>query len=392
MEKLTKLFNKQEKLIIGLMSGTSVDGIDAVLIRVQGNGRNTKLEEIEFETYPFPAGFKEYVLKNSIADTANLEDICRLNMLYPQLYAEAIFKLCEKAKVKISDIDLIGTHGQTIHHLPKPFEMFNHTVKSTLQIGDPSALAKLTGVVTVGDFRTADMAVGGEGAPLVPYFDFIMFSSDEMNRGLLNIGGIGNITILPKSCTVKNVFAFDTGPGNMIIDGLTKKYFNKPYDLDGLIGQSGKLNEKLFAFLKSHQYYQRKPPKSTGREIFGEKYISEILSIENNISPEDLIRTVTELTAWSIYENYKLYVLDETKIDELLVSGGGAHNKFLMFLLQKYFENVKVRKIEDYGYSSDSKEAVCFAILANETVSGNPANVPRTTGAKEPVILGKICV
>jgi anhydro-N-acetylmuramic acid kinase len=392
MEKLIKLFSKKEKLVIGLMSGTSVDGIDVVLIKVTGNGTDTKFDQLEFETYPFPAGFKEFVLKNSIADTSNVEDICRLNMLYPQLYAEAIFKLCDKAKIKISDIDLIGTHGQTIHHLPKLHSMFGYNVKATLQIGCPSALAKLTGVVTVGDFRNADMAMGGEGAPLVPYFDYIIFGSKTMNRGLLNIGGIGNITILPKICTVKDVFAFDTGPGNMIIDGFMKKYYNRGFDEDGKIASTGKLNERLFNFMKGHLFFAKKPPKSTGREVFGEKYIEEILIIDSKITNEDLIRTVTELTAWSIYENYKLYVQKETVIEELLVSGGGAHNKFMMSLLQKYFEGVKVMKIEEYGFSSDAKEAICFAILANETVSGNPANVPRTTGAKESVILGKICV
>jgi anhydro-N-acetylmuramic acid kinase len=392
MEKLLKLFSKNEKLVIGLMSGTSVDGIDVVLIKVTGNGTDTRFEQIEFETYPFPAGFKEFVLKNSIADTSNVEDICRLNMIYPKLYADAIFKLCEKAKIKVSDVDLIGTHGQTIHHLPKPYEMFGYTVQSTLQIGCPSVLAKLTGIVTVGDFRTADMAMGGQGAPLVPYFDYIIFSSKEMNRGLLNIGGIGNMTTLPKKCTVKDVFAFDTGPGNMIIDGLMKKYYNKGYDEDGQIASSGNLNERLFNFMKGHLFFAKKPPKSTGREIFGEKYIEEILLIDHKITREDLIRTATELTAWSIYENYRLYVQNETQIEELLVSGGGAHNKYMMTLLQKYFTGVKVMKIEEYGYSSDAKEAICFAILANETISGNPSNVPRTTGAIEPVILGKICV
>lgn len=390
MKKLEELSKKQTKLIIGLMSGTSVDGIDVVLLKVTGSGTNTKFEQLEFETYPFPEGLKEFVLKNSLKDTSNVEDICRLNMLYPQLYAEAIFKLCEKAKIKISDVDLIGNHGQTIHHLPKPHQMFGYTVTSTLQISDTSALAKLTGVVTVGNFRNADMAFGGQGAPLVPYFDYIIFSSKEKNRGLLNIGGISNMTVLPKNCTVKDVLAFDCGPGNMIIDGLMKKFYSKSYDKDGEIAQSGKLNEKLFSFLKEHEYYQVSPPKSTGREIFGEKYIEQILNVAGNIPKEDIIRCVTEITAYAIHYNYEKYMKSETEIEELLASGGGAHNKYMMQLLQKYFGSAKVMKIEEYGFSSDAKEAICFAILANETISGNPANVPRTTGAKEPVILGTI--
>lgn len=392
MKKLENLFAKETKLIIGLMSGTSVDGIDVVLLRVTGNGKNTKFEQLEFETYPFPNGMKEFVLRNSIKDTSNVEDICRLNMLYPQLYAEAIFKLCKKAKVDISEIDLIGNHGQTIHHLPKPYEMFGHTVTSTLQISNNSALAKLTGVVTVGNFRNADMIMGGQGAPLVPYFDYIIFSSPDKSRGLLNIGGISNMTVLPRNCTVKDVLAFDCGPGNMIIDGLMKKFYGLSYDKDGEVAAKGKLNDKLFEFLKSHEYYAIKPPKSTGREIFGEKYIEKILEISADLSKEDIIRTVTEITAYAIYFNYEKYMKAETEIEELLVSGGGAHNKFIMSLLQHYFGSAKVMKIEEYGYSSDAKEAICFAILANETISGNPANVPRTTGAKEPVILGEICV
>jgi anhydro-N-acetylmuramic acid kinase len=390
MKRLEELSKKQTKLVIGLMSGTSVDGIDVVLLKVTGNGTNTKFEQLEFETYPFPEGLKEFVLKNSLRDTSNVEDICRLNMLYPQLYAEAIFKLCEKAKIKIADVDLIGNHGQTIHHLPKPHEMFGHKVTSTLQISDTSALAKLTGVITVGNFRNADMALGGQGAPLVPYFDYIIFSSEEKNRGLLNIGGISNMTLLPKKCTVKDVLAFDCGPGNMIIDGLMKKFYGKSYDKDGEIAQSGKLNDKLFTFLKGHEYYNILPPKSTGREIFGEKYIEQILNIAGNIPKEDIIRTATEITSYAIYYNYEKFMKSETEIEELLVSGGGAHNKYMMQLLQKYFGSAKVMKIEEYGYSSDAKEAICFAILANETISGNPANVPRTTGAKEPAILGTI--
>ena len=392
MRRLEELFKKDTKLVIGLMSGTSVDGIDVVLIRVTGNGTDTKFEQLAFETYPFPEGMKELVLKNSIKDTSNVEDICRLNMLYPQLYAEAIFKLCEKAKIDISEVDLIGNHGQTIHHLPKTYEMFGHSVRSTLQISDTSALAKLTGVVTVGNFRNADMAFDGQGAPLVPYFDYIIFSSKEKSRGLLNIGGISNMTVLPKNCTVKDVLAFDTGPGNMIIDGLMKKFYNRAYDQDGEIAEIGELNEKLFEFMKSHEYYFIKPPKSTGREVFGEKYIEKILELSGDISKEDIIRTVTEITAYAVYFNYDKYMRSETEIEELLVSGGGAHNKFMVTLLQKYFGKAKVMKIEEYGYSSDAKEAICFAILANETISGNSANVPRTTGAKKPAILGCICV
>ena len=394
MNRLIKLQNKKKKLVIGLMSGTSVDGIDSALVEITGNGINTKFKELFFSTYPYPKGLKELILKNSLKETSNVEDICRLNFLIGKLFAKAAIKLCKDYGISINQIDLIGSHGQTIHHLPEEKKLFGEKIKSTLQIGDPSVISKLTGVVTVGDFRTGDMALGGQGAPLVPYFDFLTFRSKKVNRALLNIGGIANITLLKKKATIDDVIAFDTGPGNILIDLLAKKYFNKKFDKDGKIASSGKLNESLLQkIIELDEYINKKPPKSTGRERYNEEFLNNALRKFQNLSPRDIITTFTEYTAYAVYHNYQKFLKKICEISELLVSGGGSNNLFIMKSLQKYFgEKVKVVKVETDKMSVDSKEAVCFAIFANETISGNPINIPSVTGASSKTILGKICL
>jgi anhydro-N-acetylmuramic acid kinase len=394
MNRLIKLQNKKKKLVIGLMSGTSVDGIDSALVEITGNGINTKFKELFFSTYPYPKGLKELILKNSLKETSNVEDICRLNFLIGKLFAKAAIKLCKDYGISINQIDLIGSHGQTIHHLPEEKKLFGEKIKSTLQIGDPSVISKLTGVVTVGDFRTGDMALGGQGAPLVPYFDFLTFRSKKVNRALLNIGGIANITLLKKKATIDDVIAFDTGPGNILIDLLAKKYFNKKFDKDGKIASSGKLNESLLQkIMELDEYINKKPPKSTGRERYNEEFLNNALRKFQNLSPRDIITTFTEYTAYAVFHNYQKFLKKICEISELLVSGGGSNNLFIMKSLQKYFgEKVKVVKVETDKMSVDSKEAVCFAIFANETISGNPINIPSVTGASSKTILGKICL
>lgn len=394
MSRLIKLQNKKKKLVIGLMSGTSVDGIDAALVEIKGNGINTKFKELFFKTYPYPKGLKELILKNSLKESSNVEDICRLNFLIGKLFAKAAIKLCNDYGISINEIDLIGSHGQTIHHLPEEKKLFGEKIKSTLQIGDPSVIAKLTGVVTVGDFRVGDMALGGQGAPLVPYFDFLTFRSQKVNRALLNIGGISNITLLKKGANIDDVIAFDTGPGNILIDLLTKKFFNKKFDKDGKIALSGNFNEKLFKrIIEIDDFINKKPPKSTGRERYNEKFLNKALERFNNLPSRDVITTFTEYTAYSVFFNYQKFLRRICEISELLVSGGGSNNPYLMKYLQKYFgAKVRVKKVENDKMSVDSKEAVCFAIFANETISENPINIPSVTGAKSKTILGKICL
>jgi anhydro-N-acetylmuramic acid kinase len=292
------------------------------------------------------------------------------------------------------DIDLIGSHGQTIHHVPEKVNSFERQISSTLQIGDPSVLAKLTGITTVGNFRTADMALNGQGAPLVPYFDYLLFHSNELNRGLLNIGGISNITLLKKGCTQEDVLAFDTGPGNMMIDSLMQKFFDRPYDKNGRITASGSVNEELLnALIVNDQFIEKNPPKSTGREYYGESFYLNLLEEFKNVDKEDWIATVTEFTAYAVYRSYEKFIREEAELDELLISGGGANNKELTKKIHKRFgSKVDVKVIDEIGISGDAKEAICFAVLANETISGNTANIPRTTGADKATILGQICL
>lgn len=385
---------KKIKFVIGLMSGTSVDGVDVVLIEINGSGVKTRLNQLGFITYPFPKNLREMILRNAETNGGNVTDICKLNFLIARVYVNAIKSLCRKIKFPLNKIDLIGSHGQTVHHLPKKEKMFGYGTSSTLQIGDPSVIAKLTGVLTIGDFRVGDVALGGEGAPLVPYFDYIIFHSKKVNRALLNIGGISNFTILNKKSKVDEILAFDTGPGNMLIDYLTKRYFDKDYDKDGRFARKGKLNSNLFEFLKKNDnFIERKPPKSTGREYYGKDFLNKIADKFIMLPNEDVIRTAAMFTAYAVYKNYQKFIAKKTKIDELIVSGGGARNPVIMEYLKKYFgRTIEVKNIESLGISSDAKEAICFAVLANETISGNAANIPCVTGASRKTILGKICL
>lgn len=391
---IERLSEKKNKFVIGLMSGTSVDGVDVVLIQIQGNGIKTKIEQLGFITYPFPKEIKKLILRNAEFKGGNVTEICKLNFLIARIYVSAIKSLCRKIDFPLNKIDLIGSHGQTIHHLPHKEKLFGYDTSSTLQIGDPSVIAKLTGILTVGDFRVGDIALGGEGAPLIPYFDYIIFNSNKRNRALLNIGGISNITVLKKNGKVDDVVAFDTGPGNMLIDYLSKQFFDRDYDKDGKIAKRGKFNFEVFKFLKMNDnFVESKPPKSTGREYYGHKFLTSLIKKFKIIPHEDMIRTVTRFTAYCTYRNYVKFILNDTKIDELFLSGGGARNLQLVKDLKDYFgKSVKVANIETLGISSDAKEAICFAVLANETISGNETNIPRVTGASRKTILGKICL
>jgi len=394
MQKLVDLSKKDTKYVIGLMSGTSLDGIDVALVKIDNNWVDTKINLIGFLEHPFPAGLRETILKNSLKETSNVEDICRLNFLIPKIYVEAIETLCSQINFEIEKIDLVGSHGQTIQHLPKEVNYFERMIASTLQIGDPSVIAKLLGVTTVGDFRTGDVALGGQGAPLVPYFDFLLFHSTEKNRALLNIGGISNITVLNKSGSQKDVLAFDTGPGNMMIDLLMQKFFDKKFDVNGDVARSGKLNDDLLtALITKDNFIESVPPKSTGREYYGIEFLDNLFTEFNDVTPENWLHTITKFTAYAIFRNYEKFIQAETELDEIIISGGGAKNLFLYECLSDYFgKNTEVEVIDKIGISSDAKEAICFAVLANETISSNPSNIPRTTGASKPTILGKICL
>jgi anhydro-N-acetylmuramic acid kinase len=393
MQNLINIYKKPTRICAGLMSGTSVDGIDAAIAEITASGGGVQIKQLAYIERPFPAGYKELVLKNSLRDTSNVEDICRLNFLIAYLYADAVKEACASIKLPLNEIDLIGSHGQTIHHLPAKTDMLGYAVGSTLQIGDPSVLAKLTGIITVGDFRPGDIALGGQGAPLVPYFDYKICSSKEKNRALLNIGGISNISAIKKNSGPDELIAFDTGPGNMMIDILMKRFYDKEYDKNGETALSGKINGQLLhAIYDNDDYINSPPPKSTGREHYNDAFIDGILNNFHSLPHQDIIATFADYTAFAVHANYARYIEPLFQLDEIYVSGGGARNKFIMQSLQKYFAGASVKNFEKLGISSDAKEAICFAFLANETINGNTNNLIKATGASRPAILGKICL
>ncbi|HCA79802.1 MAG TPA: anhydro-N-acetylmuramic acid kinase [Bacteroidetes bacterium] len=392
MSKLSTLQKKRSKLVVGMISGTSADGIDAALVRIDGSGTSTRIVQIAFDSYQYPPELRALILDNSLPGTGSVDLLCELNVLVAHFFADAVKKIARKGRVALADIDFIGSHGQTVHHLPIPKKWFGKVIRSDLQIGDPSTIAKLTGILTVGDFRMGDMAVGGQGAPLVPYFDYVMLRSKTKNRIVLNLGGIANFTALPKRSVSTNVVAFDTGPSNMVIDALMMKFYGRKYDAGGEVAQRGKVIPELLADLMTTPYFAMRPPKSTGRELFGAMVLPRILAYEGKASTEDLVATVTRWTPVSVFDQYKRFIAKRMKAEEVIVSGGGAHNEAVMDALKEYFKPAPVKRIESLGFSADAKEAICFAILANETISERPSNVPSVTGAKRPVVLGKICL
>ncbi len=394
IENLIRLKGKKGRTVIGLMSGTSCDGIDACLVKITGNGLSTKVDIIGFETYPYENEIRELILETSCKETGTVEKICQLNFTLGKLFADAASQIARKMSVPLSEIDVVGSHGQTIYHVSSLKEKEDNEVRSTLQIGEPSVIAQETGVTTVADFRTRDIAAGGEGAPLVPYADFILFGRDGVGRAIQNIGGISNVTFLPAGCDINEIIAFDNGPGNMIIDRfaeiITEGKFK--YDKNGELASKGKLNKELLERLCAHPYLSKHPPKSTGREDFGVQFSDELYKElkRDNIDVHDAITTITAFTAKAISDSYRRFIQPCYKIDEMIISGGGVSNPLLFQFLKDYLIDIKISTVDDFGIPSCAKEALAFAILANETVSGNPCNVPSSTGAKESVVLGKI--
>jgi anhydro-N-acetylmuramic acid kinase len=392
MDTLERLARKPKLLVVGLMSGTSADGMDAALVEISGGADAPRIRELAYKSYPYPRGYKQYLLAQSHPDSARLDEIARLNVLVAEFAADAVAKIARQGRRSLGTIDLVGSHGQTIQHLPKEVRRFGKTIRATLQVGDPSVIAKRTGIVTVGNFRTADIAAGGSGAPLVPLFDYLTLRSKKLSRGVLNIGGIANITVLPKGSGIGQVRAFDTGPGNMVIDALMERFYRRPYDRHGAVASRGRILPGVMRALLNHPYFSLRPPKSTGREAFGEEFIRTVLLAAGRAPKEDLIATVTEFTALSVYQQYLAFAHRTTPIDELLVSGGGVHNPTLMEALAAYFGRIPVRPNESAGVSPDAKEAVCFALLARETIAGRPGNVPGATGARRQTVLGEIAL
>jgi anhydro-N-acetylmuramic acid kinase len=375
--------------VIGLMSGTSADGIDAALVDVSGEADDLKWEVLAFVEMPYPESVRQSILALCEADTGRVDAICAMNFALGEWFADAALAVCQKAGFSPSDVDAIGSHGQTIHHLPNVMMVADKPVRSTLQIGDPAVIAERTGMTIVSNFRARDMAVGGQGAPLVPLVDYKLFRSKDVGRVLLNIGGIANITVLPKACALDDVFAFDTGPGNMVMDGVVLKVTQgtMAYDLNGQIAQNGTPIQEVLAYHMQHPYFLKPPPKSTGRELFGRQVVEELIGKSD--SAGDLVATATAWTAQSIADAIFRFVRPVCAVDELIVSGGGAKNPVLMSYLREALE-MQVKTSDDLGLQSEAKEAVAFALLAYESLCGRPGNVPRVTGASKSVVLGSI--
>ena len=393
---LEEIRSKPVRRVVGLMSGTSVDGIDAALVEIGGTDEAPEVRLVAFEDRPWPEEVRRQIFPLFRPETATVDKIGYMNFLMGEIYAQSVSSVVEKAGLTLADIDLIGSHGQTIWHAPEVCGKDGFPVRFTVQIGEGSVIAARTGVPTVSDFRVADMAVGGQGAPLVPFSEYLLYRRPGETILLQNIGGIGNMTVLPGDEGPEAVYAFDTGPGNMIIDAVVSALTGgaKTYDAGGAMAAEGRVDEALLAMLQQDPYYDMPLPKTTGRELFGVQYVGKILDYQraHGLSDADVLATVTDLTAWSIADGYARYVLPKRQAAELVVGGGGSYNATLLGFLRTRFApyGVQVRTQEDLGWSSDAKEAVAFAIMADCCVREKPNVLPSVTGAKAAAIMGKI--
>ena len=387
---------KEVRHVVGMMSGTSVDGVDAALVEISGTDSEPKVKLLAFENKPYPPQVREKIFSLFTPANATVDKVGYMNFLLGEIYAKSALSVIEKAGMKPEEIDVIGSHGQTIWHAPIPESPDGIPVAYTVQIGEGSVIAERTGILTVSDFRVADMAAGGQGAPLVPFSEYLLYRREKETILLQNIGGIGNMTVMPAGAKPRDVFAFDTGPGNMIIDAVISAVTGgeKTYDAGGETAAKGRVCNALLDILKQEPYYRQPLPKTTGREHFGVQYTEKILSWwkENPIPVEDLLATVTDLTAYSIADAYERYVLPKYRASEIIVGGGGSYNATLLRFMKERFapHGVAVRTQEDLGLSSDAKEAVAFALMADCCMRGKANTLPSGTGAEHPAVMGKI--
>jgi len=409
-------------IVAGVMSGTSADGIDVALLEFSdpqpspqalvppNKARSSRLRKATSLTgepsfkflghaeLPYPADVRRLVLASMNSPRASVADLARLNFLLGDLYAEAVLSAQKKLKLKA---ELVGCHGQTLYHQGRAATFLGRQLAVTWQVGDGSRMAVRLGVPVVSDFRPADMAAGGKGAPLVPFLDYLLYRDPKIGRVMLNIGGIANVTALPPGATLDQVIAFDTGPGNMVIDALTEQLFGEACDRDGKIAASGRALDDVVRRFLGESYFRQKPPKTAGREEFGREFAREFLHACNlwgkeheiPVEKKDVVATATAFTARSIREALRLYVMKKGSFSELIASGGGTKNPTLMNGLRSGVEEfgLTLRSSDEFGIPSGAKEAVAFAALAYETWNRRPSNVPSATGAARPVVLGKIC-
>jgi anhydro-N-acetylmuramic acid kinase len=380
---LNALRDKDVRFAIGLMSGSSCDGVDAALVRVKGTGPGLRVKLIKQHTIPYTPGLRTRLL------TARFDahDVALLNFELGECMGEAAEGLMKHAESEDITVDFIASHGHTLAHTPPR----GSDSAGTLQIGEAALIAERCGVPVVSDFRTRDIAAGGQGAPLVPYADWMLFGRKDRTVATLNIGGIANLTIVtPK---FEDVIAFDTGPGNMAIDGCARFLSSgaREMDKDGKGAAKGVVIDEFLDYMLDHPYFARVPPKSTGREEFGlEVYLRDALNARKDRPAEDLMATVTAGVGYSIVRAFKRFVDNQYDVSRLIVGGGGIHNKTLMRHIKKGLPDVTLRRSDEYHIPSEAREAISFAILGNETICGTPNNVPQATGARTNVVLGKI--
>jgi anhydro-N-acetylmuramic acid kinase len=381
-------------LVLGLMSGTSADGIDVALARISGSPPNLNVKLLGHTSFRFPPAIRKEILHVAGQQSITAGELSQLNFRLGELFADAALAACRRFRVSPRRISLIGTHGQTVFHQGRPISFFGHPASSTLQIGEPSVIAAHTGITTVGDFRPADLAVGGQGAPLVPFADYLLYRHSKLGRVSLNLGGIANITVLPANAKPSQVFAFDTGPANILIDALVLHFTHgrQRFDKNARLASQGRSLPALLDELMRDPYLKLAPPKSSGREYYGRAYVQKLLALGRRFRarPADLVRAATIFTALSVVDALNRFVLPKTKIRQLIVAGGGAHNPLILAQLDAALPGIDVFLSSRFGISIDAKEAFAFALLAYETFHRRAANIPSATGARRPAILGKI--
>ncbi len=379
------------------MSGTSADGINVALVRVQGRGFRSRLELLAHYQFPYPSEVRRAVLAAMNARSANVADLARLNFLLGDLYADAVRTAQRRARLQC---ELVGCHGQTLFHQGNSRPYLGRRVACTWQTGEGAIVAAKIGVPVVSDFRPADLAAGGKGAPLVPFLDYVLYRHRRYGRIVQNLGGIGNLTAIPPRALPEQVVAFDTGPGNMVIDAVAEQFFDRPFDRNGRLAAKGEPIERVLRELLRHPFFRQKPPKTAGREQFGREFVRELLRLCRRADDNDIIATATALTALSIGIAVRRFVLPllesedakPARFREFVVSGGGTKNATLMRMIREELAPLKmrVRTTDDFGLPSEAKEATAFALLAYQTWRRLPSNVPSATGAERPAILGKV--
>jgi anhydro-N-acetylmuramic acid kinase len=382
-------------IVAGVMSGTSADGINVALVRIRGRGFRTRLELLAHREHPYPAAVRRAVLQMMNA-CVPVADLARMNFMLGELYAEAVVKTARTAKMKI---DLVGCHGQTIYHQGDPAPYLGRKIAVTWQTGEAAVIAARTGVPVVSDFRPADMSAGGKGAPLVPFLDYLLYRHARRGRIVQNIGGIGNLTAIPPGARPEQVIAFDTGPGNMVIDAVAERLFRVSFDRDGRFAARGQVLDKELDRILRHPFFRQTPPRTAGREQFGREFVAQFLARCGAADKHDVLATATALTARSIAHSVERYVMGrraqlplDRLYEDFIVSGGGAKNPTLMRMLMAQLAplGLQVSRSDEHGLPSEAKEAVAFAVLAYQTWQREPSNIPSATGARRPAVLGKI--